>query len=441
LIAGLFGFIMILVPINSAYSNIGIHIENKPMPMISSNRSNTLYVGGNGSGNYTKIQYAIDNASDGNTVFVYDDSSPYYENVVIDKSINLIGEDRNTTIIDGMEKSDVVYIIVSNSQITNFTIQNSSPYPQTSGRYGILLDSCSCCSINNNLVTNNSYGIRIPKNSNSNIIYNNIIDNSQLTGIWVGTYWENTFGNNEINNNIVTDCYTAINIDYSSQNKVKNNYIKCVKSGITMICSENTLVKNNFIENAIVNGIRLCLSNNSVAFGNAVRNGTSLTGIIILDSSSITVSKNIITNTYDGIVVSGSIGNNITKNNIEKSSRGIYLYLSSNNRIYHNNLINNVVNGFDDSSNTWDDGKFGNYWGDYKERYPEAKKKPLKGIWDTSYEIDGGSSKDNCPLIKPWTKSKLKDITNNKAISCSPLLRFLERYPLLQILLMQIGLQ
>ncbi|MHA1376567.1 MAG: hypothetical protein ACTSR7_19990, partial [Promethearchaeota archaeon] len=41
----------------------------------------TLYVGGNGTGNYTKIQDAIDDANPGDTVFVYDDSSPYYEKV------------------------------------------------------------------------------------------------------------------------------------------------------------------------------------------------------------------------------------------------------------------------------------------------------------------------------------------------------------------------
>ena len=32
---------------------------------------NTLYVGGSGEGNYTKIQDAIDDASDGDIVFVY----------------------------------------------------------------------------------------------------------------------------------------------------------------------------------------------------------------------------------------------------------------------------------------------------------------------------------------------------------------------------------
>jgi hypothetical protein len=31
-----------------------------------------LYVGGSGPGNYTRIQDAVDNASDGDTVFVFD---------------------------------------------------------------------------------------------------------------------------------------------------------------------------------------------------------------------------------------------------------------------------------------------------------------------------------------------------------------------------------
>ena len=60
----------------------------------------TLYVGGSGPGNYSKIQDAINNASDNDTVFVYDDSSPYYENIVMDKPINLIGENMNSTVID-----------------------------------------------------------------------------------------------------------------------------------------------------------------------------------------------------------------------------------------------------------------------------------------------------------------------------------------------------
>ena len=59
----------------------------------------TLYVGGDGPGNYTRIQDAIDDASDGDTVFVF--NSTYYENIEINMSIRLIGENKNTTIIYG----------------------------------------------------------------------------------------------------------------------------------------------------------------------------------------------------------------------------------------------------------------------------------------------------------------------------------------------------
>ena len=55
---------------------------------------NTLYVGGDGPGNYSTIQEAIDNASDGDTVFVYSGWYDVDKWININKSIRLIGEDR-----------------------------------------------------------------------------------------------------------------------------------------------------------------------------------------------------------------------------------------------------------------------------------------------------------------------------------------------------------
>ena len=49
--------------------------------------ADTLYVGGSGLGNYTSIQDAINDSVDGDTVFVYDEGSPYYENLVVNRSI------------------------------------------------------------------------------------------------------------------------------------------------------------------------------------------------------------------------------------------------------------------------------------------------------------------------------------------------------------------
>ena len=50
---------------------------------LSTSNGNWLYVGGNGPGNYSKIQEAIDDAQKGDTVFVYHDSSPYNEGILL----------------------------------------------------------------------------------------------------------------------------------------------------------------------------------------------------------------------------------------------------------------------------------------------------------------------------------------------------------------------
>ena len=58
----------------------------------------TWYVDDDGGVDFTEIQDAINVAEDGDTVYVY--SGIYKENLLLDKSIILIGEHKNTTIIE-----------------------------------------------------------------------------------------------------------------------------------------------------------------------------------------------------------------------------------------------------------------------------------------------------------------------------------------------------
>ena len=88
--------------------NPSVATDNIKKSFISIYSGKTLFVGGSGEDNYTKIQDAVDNASDGDTVFVY--SGIYFENVIVNTSINLIGEDRNTTSIDANFSGDVIYV-------------------------------------------------------------------------------------------------------------------------------------------------------------------------------------------------------------------------------------------------------------------------------------------------------------------------------------------
>ena len=122
---------IILMLVIFGFSTATSSLENSISAL---NEGNTLYVGGSGPGNYSMIQLAVDDANDGDTVFVY--NGTYHENVFIFKSINLIGENRFNTTIDGDIGGGIYHIInIRNSSvlIKNFTIQNADQAHWTSG--------------------------------------------------------------------------------------------------------------------------------------------------------------------------------------------------------------------------------------------------------------------------------------------------------------------
>ena len=124
------------------------------------------YTEGTGENNYTKIQNAIDNASDGDTVFVFRYSSPYCENLIVDKSIILIGENRDTTIIDNHRIGDIINIIKDGVTINSFTFANASTV-WGGIAYGMKISSNNNKIINNK-ITDNFWGIKCQSISNNN---------------------------------------------------------------------------------------------------------------------------------------------------------------------------------------------------------------------------------------------------------------------------------
>jgi len=92
--------VCILMIISMILPVSGIIVSEKTSQLLTTS-GNILSVGGSGPGNYSTIQGAINAANDGDTVFVYDDSSPYNENIIITKPIVLLGENKLTTVIHG----------------------------------------------------------------------------------------------------------------------------------------------------------------------------------------------------------------------------------------------------------------------------------------------------------------------------------------------------
>jgi parallel beta-helix repeat protein len=188
----------------------------KPLP---ASRGTWLFVGGSGPGNYTRIQDAVDNATTGNTVFVF--HGFYIENVTIDKSIALIGEQRKTTVIDGAELGTVVTIQADDVTLCNFTIQNSvDPY----GGFG--------------------YGIKIEANNTR--IKNNILGPKNTVGLYLYNAHNNTITRNRFLYN-----YDAIFLIDSNNNLLFENTIgySSVYGMYIVDAADNKIHNNNFISN------------------------------------------------------------------------------------------------------------------------------------------------------------------------------------------------
>jgi hypothetical protein len=157
-------------------------IDNVERFSMSVSDGNILYVGGIGPDNYTRIQDAIDNATDGDTIFVF--NGTYYEEVNLYKKINLIGENRDFTTINSLTNiSDTVILITADYvKIYSFTITSKNNSIKTT--YGIKIKS-SYCNISNCNIIENSFGIAFFGKSNHNTVYRNNIEKDAY-GIYLG---------------------------------------------------------------------------------------------------------------------------------------------------------------------------------------------------------------------------------------------------------------
>jgi parallel beta-helix repeat protein len=296
---------------------------------ISIYNGNTLYVGGDGPGNYSSIQEAINDALDEDTIFVY--NGRYNENLRIDKSIRMVGNDKFTTLIDGFENEeegiDVVYITADEVTIQGFTIHNS--YKEAAG---IIYAHCGIEIISNNnriinnIIKDNFYGIHINGLIPGIALKNNIIEN------------------NEIDHNVY-----AIEISKGQNNIITNNSI---------------FIDHNVYAIEISKGQNNIITNNSI-FKNEI-------GIELAYQSgkNTQITRNTISENKRGVGISGADKATVQRNSIFNNEQGIFVgYFSEDVKIYENNIYDNEENAYIESDTLdyllnwktleWDR----NYWG------------------------------------------------------------------------------
>ena len=336
---------------------------------------------------YLTIQQAINAANPGDTILVR--AGIYGENVIVNKTVSLIGEDKENTIVDGTSSGHTICVMSDNVEIMNFTVTNSGTvYPYS----GIFLDNVQNSFVaDNNVSANNGIGIFVMWGSNNSILHNiashngevgirvdghdspallenNTVEYNHLDGVFTYEAHDviiqgNTISNNEQNgvalqgaslditlrdNLIESNGWHGIEVtaDTADCNILENNVTLNTQDGINLfMCYNNTISENKVVSNNW-GGFYVHECSSNMIKRNCVTDNNG--GVVLEFSSDHTIiGNNLSSNHGDGIRLYESPDNNISANNVDLSdSEGIRLESHSNrNNIVRNNITNSGGDG------------------------------------------------------------------------------------------------
>jgi parallel beta-helix repeat protein len=308
-------------------------------------RGNTLYVGGSGPGNYSKIQDAINNASDGDTIFVYHNSTSYGDAHII-KSLIVRGEDKETTLLH------FVYLESENITISDFTIY--AIYGSHSPPDNI--------SIINNIFPKN--GIDYSDGKNIRIINNTFT----YSGIYIFFSENNTVTGNTIIANTTDNQFVCMKLMNARHSIVSNNTLISVcgvNNGLYLESASNIIENNSFINTGISMTVSSCdnifkgntINGRVFLFLNGEANKTIDTGdnvgqVVLSKCNQITLCNLNISNVPQGITLVESTKCNIMNNSVSLCGQGIVLSSSSYMNTVNKNTITHCSDGLEIISNS-----------------------------------------------------------------------------------------
>jgi len=322
------------------------------------------------SANYTSIQPAINNATDGDIILVY--SGTYSENVVVNKTLNLTGT--GMPVIDVMNKGNTVKITSNNCTIINFKIINSAGDWNLAG---IHIASSNNIISNNTISSNEGHGIGI-YSGNSEIFSNTLSSNGWAgVGIYAG-------GNRIYENDIQNNGY-GFRLFQAGSNIIHSNEIKSNGYGFYHYASSSNTIHSNIISSNSNDAFYMWCSSGNKIYSNKISGSSNGFEIWIYSS-----------------------GNSIYENNITNNNKGVYIYYpsyaSNSNLFYHNNFIENSENNtYDKCTNNWFNETLeeGNYYDDYTGTDTDED-----GIGDVPYNISAGDNQDLYPLMEVYVENK-----------------------------------
>ncbi|MDH5783721.1 MAG: right-handed parallel beta-helix repeat-containing protein, partial [Candidatus Bathyarchaeota archaeon] len=212
---------------------------------------------------YATIQSAIDAAEtlDGHTILVT--AGNYFENVILSKSLTLVGEDPYSTIIDAGGNAVAVDVWADDTTIDGFTIRNAN-------EDGILVYDYHNSTIIGNFIMDCTWdGISLMYSNNNTIENNVFIEHAE----WGGLYLQYSDGNTIENNVFIENGDYGLYIESSNNNLIYGNTIS-LTLGISLELwdTQGNMIVGNTISNSGSVAVELDVSNDTVFHNNFLDN-------------------------------------------------------------------------------------------------------------------------------------------------------------------------
>jgi parallel beta-helix repeat protein len=319
------------------------------------------------------IQNGVDASSEDDTIFVY--NGFYQEDLKIDKSVVLIGEDNTSTKIYGRGgNTQLINITADDVTVQNFFIEHEL-LAIDENNYGHLI---KLFHVQNVLITSNQFMCYNHWGDIWSFImldgsYYCVIENNHLNGSSYNNGY-NSWGvylsrsdHNRISKNIMQYYWQdAIALFNSNDNMIANNSVTYSGWGILVYESDNNTIKGNCIKYHECDGIDIDISSGNIVQRNQIYSNDE-TGISLFEANYNTITNNDIRSNRDGIEIisNGRIFNFFI---VPDPNRTVCLH----NIVSYNNFIDNGKHAFFAASyfTTW---KM-NYWGE-----PRAAPYPIVG--------------------------------------------------------------